>query len=292
MPTPSLAAQRQIDIICDQFENEWDANGRPNFTSFTDLVDNTLREPLLRMLLEIDVELRLKAKHTIEVADYLDAGKAASLYVSELLKKKPIGEAPTPRTDLPDKTGHTPARTINPEFDETHRAHVIETDIKTLKHIGRYRLESVLGKGSYGVVYKAYDGQLERHVAIKVPHARLTNHADHVQAYVAEARTVANLEHGHIVPVYDVGENDEIPCYIVSKYIEGQDLAKRLKLGRISLDESTRMIASIADALIGGIGLQLDASISTLAWTQVSLILLVILATVIVSEWVSAKIRH
>ena len=249
MPTPSLAAQRQIDIICDQFENEWHANGRPNFTSFTDLVDNTLREPLLRMLLEIDVELRLKAKHTIEVADYLDAGKAASLYVSELLKKKPIGEAPTPRTDLPDKTGHTPARTINPEFDETHRAHVIETDIKTLKHIGRYRLESILGKGSYGVVYKAYDGQLERHVAIKVPHARLTNHADHVQAYVAEARTVANLEHGHIVPVYDVGENDEIPCYIVSKYIEGQDLAKRLKLGRISLDESTRMIASIADAL-------------------------------------------
>jgi len=42
----------------------------------------------------------------------------------------------------------------------------------------------------------------------------------------------------------------------------------------------------------GGIGLQLDASISTLTWTQVSLILLVILATVIVSEWVSAKIRH
>ena len=42
----------------------------------------------------------------------------------------------------------------------------------------------------------------------------------------------------------------------------------------------------------GGIGLQLDSSISTLAWTQVSLILLVILATVIVSEWVSAKVRH
>ncbi|MCZ6667827.1 MAG: phosphonate ABC transporter, permease protein PhnE, partial [Gammaproteobacteria bacterium] len=42
----------------------------------------------------------------------------------------------------------------------------------------------------------------------------------------------------------------------------------------------------------GGIGLQLSASIDTLTWTQVSLILLVILATVIVSEWVSAKIRH
>ena len=42
----------------------------------------------------------------------------------------------------------------------------------------------------------------------------------------------------------------------------------------------------------GGIGLQLDGSISTLAWTQVSLILLVILATVVVSEWMSAKVRH
>ena len=42
----------------------------------------------------------------------------------------------------------------------------------------------------------------------------------------------------------------------------------------------------------GGIGLQLDASISTLAWTQVSLILLLILGTVVVSEWVSAKMRH
>ena len=42
----------------------------------------------------------------------------------------------------------------------------------------------------------------------------------------------------------------------------------------------------------GGIGLQLDASINTLAWTQVSMILIVILCTVVVSEWVSAKVRH
>jgi phosphonate transport system permease protein len=42
----------------------------------------------------------------------------------------------------------------------------------------------------------------------------------------------------------------------------------------------------------GGIGLQLEAAITTLSWTQVSLILLVIIATVIVSEWVSAKVRH
>ena len=249
MPTPSLSDQRQIDIVCDQFENQWDANRRPNFSSFTDLVDDALREALLHMLLEIDIELRTRAKHTIEVADYHTAGEAAPLYVRELLEKKTTSESPILRTDSPEKAGHSPTRTINPEFDETHRAHAVETDIKTLKHIGRYRLESILGKGSYGVVYKAYDGQLERHVAIKVPRVKLTDHPENIQAYVAEARTVANLEHGHIVPVFDVGENDEVPCYIVSKYIEGQDLSKKLKQGRIPLEESAQIIASIADAL-------------------------------------------
>ena len=88
MPTPSLSDQRQIDIVCDQFENQWDANRRPNFSSFTDLVDDALREVLLHMLLEIDVELRTRAKQTIEVADYHTTGEAASLYVRELLENK------------------------------------------------------------------------------------------------------------------------------------------------------------------------------------------------------------
>lgn len=249
MPSPSLSDQRQIDIICDQFENQWDANHRPDFSSFTDLIDTTLREALLHMLLEIDVELRTKAKHTIEAADYLNVGETAPLFVHELLENKTTSEAPILRNYLPEKIGYSPTRTINPEFDETHRTHVVETDIKTLKHIGRYRLESILGKGSYGIVYKAYDGQLERHVAIKVPRVKLTDHPENIEAYVNEARTVANLEHGHIVPVFDVGENDEVPCYIVSKYIEGQDLSKKLKQGRIPLAESAEIIASIADAL-------------------------------------------
>lgn len=195
MPTPSLSDQRQIAIVCDQFENQWDANHRPDFSSFTDLIDTALREVLLHMLLEIDVELRTKANHTIKAADYVDVDETAPLFVRELLENKTTSEAPVLRKDIPEKIGYSPTRTINPEFDETHRTHVVETDIKTLKHMGRYRLESILGKGSYGVVYKAYDGQLERHVAIKVPRVKLTDHPETIQAYVTEARTVANLEH-------------------------------------------------------------------------------------------------
>jgi len=249
MPTLSYSAQRQIDIICDKFESQWGANRRPNFTSFMDLIDDTLREPLLHMLLEIDIELRTKANHTIQADDYHTVGNAASLYVQQLLEQNAANEDDQPRENSKPRFTDLAARTIIPSFDETHNTSIAETDFKILKHIGRYRLESVLGKGSYGLVYKAYDGQLERHVAIKVPHANLMKHPKDIQAYVTEARTVANLEHGHIVPVYDVGECDETPCYIVSKYIEGQDLSAKLKQGRFSVEESTQIIISIADAL-------------------------------------------
>jgi len=249
MANPPYSAQRKIDIICDQFENEWVDDSRRDFRSYIERIDPLWRKTLLHLLLEIDIELRTKASHAIDAEDYRSLGEDASSYVCELLKTGTGGENLQSRTGDHRKSDASPTQTINPKFDATHRTNAIETDVKVLKHIGRYRLESVLGKGSYGIVYKAYDGQLERHVAIKVPHVNLTDHPENIQAYVTEARTVANLEHSHIVPVYDVGENDAVPCYIVSKYIEGQDLSASLKQNRIPVEESAAIIASIADAL-------------------------------------------
>src|SRR5262249_17209785 len=85
--------------------------------------------------------------------------------------------------------------------------------------------------------------------AIKVPHAHLVRRMDEVHAYLAEARTVAGLDHPHIVPVFDVGTSDQFPCFVVSKYIDGTDLAKRLKQSRLSLNESVELVATVADAL-------------------------------------------
>src|SRR5437899_10009966 len=83
--------------------------------------------------------------------------------------------------------------------------------------IGRYRIERVLGKGGFGLVYLAYDEQLTRPVAIKVPHAHLVAKAGDAEIYLAEARTVANLDHPNIVPVFDVGSTANFPCFVVSK---------------------------------------------------------------------------
>jgi serine/threonine protein kinase len=69
------------------------------------------------------------------------------------------------------------------------------------------------------------------------------------EAYLAEARTVANLDHPHIVPVYDVGSTPDFPCFVVSKYIDGTDLARRIKQSRLSIHEAVEVVATVADAL-------------------------------------------
>ena len=117
------------------------------------------------------------------------------------------------------------------------------------QQIGRYRIEKVLGEGGFGRVYLAHDDQLRRLVAIKVPHARLVAQATNAEAYLAEARTVANLDHPNIVPVHDVGSTENCPCFIVSKYIDGTDLAARLKQGRLSIHETVELVATVAEAL-------------------------------------------
>src|ERR1700757_2263753 len=82
--------------------------------------------------------------------------------------------------------------------------------------IGRYRIERLLGKGGFGLVYLAHDDQLRRQVAVKVPHPERVARAEDAEAYLTEARTVASLDHASIVPVYDVGSTELFPVYVVS----------------------------------------------------------------------------
>ena len=115
--------------------------------------------------------------------------------------------------------------------------------------IGRYLVQDVLGQGGFGLVYLARDDQLQRLVAIKVPHRKLVRIPRMPKPYLAEARTVANLDHPHIVPVHDVGSTEEFPCYIVSKFIEGTDLAKRMQESPLSIPETVDLVATMAEAL-------------------------------------------
>src|SRR6516165_4821362 len=126
---------------------------------------------------------------------------------------------------------------------------VEEVAAKQPQHIGRYRVERILGQGGFGIVYLAHDEQLQRLVAVKMPHRKLVSRSEEAEAYLTEARTVANLDHPHIIPVYDVGSTDTCPCFIVSKFIEGSTLAQKIKEDRPSVSEAAELVATVAEAL-------------------------------------------
>ena len=117
------------------------------------------------------------------------------------------------------------------------------------RQIGRFRIERILGKGGFGIVYLGHDEQLQRKVAIKVPRPQFVQRVEDRELYLKEARTVAGLEHPNIVPVLEVGSTPEFPIYIVSKFIVGNDLATRLKTETPTFHHAVQWMIDISDAL-------------------------------------------
>ena len=110
---------------------------------------------------------------------------------------------------------------------------------------GRYRLDDLVAEGGFAQVWRAFDTDLQRIIAVKIPKRTAVGTAD---AFLAEARRAAQLKHPAILPVYDVGLEEGV-CYFVTEYVEGGSLADRLTKGRIPAARACRWIISIADAL-------------------------------------------
>jgi len=106
---------------------------------------------------------------------------------------------------------------------------------------GRYRIDELIGEGGHGKVYRGFDPELQRPVAIKLPNDRRLNTSDLLE----EARKVARLRHPGIVTVYDVGQHDSEP-FIVSDFVSGTTLCEA---GPFSPQEAARLIAEIAESL-------------------------------------------
>jgi serine/threonine protein kinase len=113
---------------------------------------------------------------------------------------------------------------------------------------GRYQLDALIGEGGFAQVYRGFDTWLERPVAVKVPRVNRPVTVPVVDLCRLEARKVARLKHPNIVAVHDVGQ-DGGTCYIVSEWIDGVDLATRIKRDRPSPPEAARVVAEVAEAL-------------------------------------------
>jgi len=104
--------------------------------------------------------------------------------------------------------------------------------------VGPYQIESVLGTGGMGAVYRAFDSRLGRKVAIKVAAERFS------ARFEREARHIAALNHPNICTVHDVGPN-----YLVLELVEGETLEAKLKKGKLTFEDVVRHGSQVANAL-------------------------------------------
>jgi WD40 repeat protein/serine/threonine protein kinase len=150
-----------------------------------------------------------------------------------------------------------------PQHDAASQAHTPTspngpsgTDLKSVPvhqlptTIGRFRIRRELGHGGYGIVFQAYDPQLEREIALKVPHVEALLTPELRERFLREARAAAALDHPNLVPVYDAGEVGPV-CYIASAYCPGTTLAAWLKARAepVPWQQAAVLVATLADAV-------------------------------------------
>jgi Tol biopolymer transport system component len=114
--------------------------------------------------------------------------------------------------------------------------------------LGPYEIQSPLGQGGMGEVYKARDTRLDRTVAIKILPAILAADLQFRERFDREARAISQLTHPHICVLHDIGHQDGTN-FLVLEYLEGETLAERLKKGALSLDHALSLAIQIASAL-------------------------------------------
>jgi hypothetical protein len=116
------------------------------------------------------------------------------------------------------------------------------------RKLGRYELGDLLGTGAFGSVWRAWDAELGRQVAIKLPRCGPFWGLKEEERFLREARAAGQLHHPNIVAVHDVGRTEE-GLFIVSELVQGENLAERLRRERLSFSETAELAAHAADAL-------------------------------------------
>ncbi len=115
------------------------------------------------------------------------------------------------------------------------------------RSLGQFELVRLVGMGAFGEVWKAKDLELDRLVAIKIPHLKKLS-AKNGEQFLREARAAAQLDHPNIVPVYEVGRHEQI-LFIVSQFIEGVSLEDFLSAKKLNVRDAATMIATLAEAI-------------------------------------------
>src|SRR5713226_2126823 len=114
--------------------------------------------------------------------------------------------------------------------------------------LGPYEIQSPLGAGGMGEVYRARDTRLDRTVAVKILPSHLSEKPEAKERFEREARAISSLSHPNICHLYDIGSQDGI-SYIVMEYLEGETLSDRLRKGPLPLEQVLKCGVEICEGL-------------------------------------------
>jgi len=208
-----LVIANQIDVLCDDFESSWKRGEPRRIEEVLGEVDESLHDTLLPELLKVDLAYVRRRGESIPSQNYALRFPRHLNLVMRLAEKVSGGER----------------------------------DQEASQWIGGYKLLESVGSGSYGVVWKAWDSDLRRIVAVKVPVDRLIG-PEQRELFLREAKSAARLQHSHIVPVYHCGEHDG-KVYIVSAFIEGTTLKEWSRDRKHTPEEAVSLCIKLAEAL-------------------------------------------
>ncbi len=261
-----LLLARQIDSICGRFEATLKAGDKPRVEDYLASVPEPGRAALVRELVALDIDYRRQRGDTPRLEDY--AGRFPDADLTHLVIE-PNGQSDTPNAASRNLThswlspircphcGH-PIPLSDSRSDElvctgcgssfrVHHTRMAAT-IDHVQQLGKFQLLERVGVGAFGEVWRARDGELDRIVALKIPHTSLLSSPGHRERFLREARAAAQLRHPGIVTVHEVTTLDGSPV-IVSQFVEGVPLRELLEVRRPEFRETAALAADVAEAL-------------------------------------------
>ena len=255
----------EIGSLVRDFEDRWSESGEPEFDSYLAGRNELERRVILVELVSSSMELRARKGLPVDLEAYLarhpelrsNPGDLLQLLHAECRILRGLGRDPdrgSLHRKYPSLSG-----LIEEVFDHSTESHnqdpvnpkapIMPSEAPT--RIGHYRIDRVLGRGNFGTVYLALDTELSRKVAIKLPRPDRVTAIRDLENYREEARNLARLDQAGILPVLSVGSGEGYPFFLVTKYIDGEDLGTRMRREAFSFREAARLIAEVATSLHG-----------------------------------------